>query len=199
LAPLSDSPGHVLEAGKRLSESLLWRLQKSFFAVTGATAWSRGIVPHYVTSNGWIAGAYARVVLGWLRDVTAAGLLDPGHPVYLLELGCGSGRFGYHFLARLLDLLGRSSLRGVTLRYVLTDFTESNLAPLRSHPALQPWIEEGILDFAGFDATGGEEIRLERSGTVLGAGTLVNPLVNPLVVIANYVFDGVPQDAFAIR
>lgn len=194
MPPLKPT-GHTLEATQRLSESLLWRLQKNFFAATGATAWSRGIVPHYVTSNGWIAGAYARVVLGWLRDVTAAGLLDPGHPVYLLELGCGSGRFGYHFLARLLDLLGRSSLRGVTLRYVLTDFTESNLAPLRSHPLLQPWIAEGILDFAGFDATRGEEIRLERSGTVLSPETLVNPLI----VIANYVFDGVPQDAFAVR
>jgi hypothetical protein len=194
LATLNE-PGHLLEAGKRLSESLLWRLQKSFFAATGATAWSRGIVPHYVTSNGWIAGAYARVVLGWLRDVTAAGLLDPRHPVYLMELGCGSGRFGYCFLARLLDLVGRSSLRGVTLRYVLSDFTESNLAPLRSHPSLQPWIAEGIVDFACFDAAADGEIRLERSGVILGPGTLANPLI----VIANYVFDGVPQDAFAVR
>ncbi len=188
-------PTYSLEAPTRLSESLLWRLQKNFFAAAGATAWSRGIVPHYVTSNSWVAGAYARVVLGWLRDVTAAGALDSRHPVYLLELGCGSGRFGHHFLARLLDLVGRSSLRGVTLRYVLSDFTESNLAPLRGHPLLQPWIAEGILDFAGFDATAGEAIRLERSGTILSPETLVNPLV----VIANYVFDGVPQDAFAVR
>ncbi len=66
-------PTYSLEAPTRLSESLLWRLQKNFFAAAGATAWSRGIVPHYVTSNSWVAGAYARVVLGWLRDVTAAG------------------------------------------------------------------------------------------------------------------------------
>ncbi len=173
----------------------------------GTRAWSGGTVPHYITSNGWIANAYARVVLGWLRDAAGKGRrrqgcfppLDPRHPITLLELGCGSGRFAFHFLDRLLDLLDRSSLRRLPVRYVLTDFTEGNLEPLRRHPALQPWIEAGALDFAGYDAAQrGEnpgEIRLERSGEVLSPDTLRNPLV----VIANYVFDGIPQDAFAVR
>jgi hypothetical protein len=183
----------TLERGKRLSESLLWRLQRSFFDNLGAQAWTKGIVPHYITGNGWIADAYAKVVLGWLRD--CAGTLDPRHPVTLLELGCGSGRFGYLFFQRLLDLLGRSSLRQVKVRYVMTDFTESTLEPLRRHELLQPWIEQGILDFARYDASADGEIRLDRSGEVLGPQTLRNPLA----VIANYVFDGIPQDAFAVR
>ena len=54
--------------GKRLSESLLWRFQKTFFDALGDRAWTDGIVPHYITGNGWIADAYAKVVLGWLRD-----------------------------------------------------------------------------------------------------------------------------------
>ena len=208
--PVSDSSeinSHILEWGKRLSESLLWRLQKNFFESLGAHAWTQGIVPHYVTSNGWIADAYAKVVLGWLRDCAGTASrapasfppLDLRHPVYVLELGCGSGRFGFHFFSRLLDLLNRSSLNHVPVRYVLTDFTEKNLEPLRSHPAFQPWIEAGLLDFARYDAgqDGQEaaEIRLERSGEVLSPQTLRNPLI----VIANYVFDSVPQDAFAVR
>lgn len=132
-------------------------------------------------------------MLGWLRD--CAGTLDPRHPVYILELGCGSGRFGYLFFDRLLDLLGRSPLRHVQVRYVMTDFTESNLEPLRRHPALQPWVSAGILDFARYDAGEDAKIRLERSGRVLSPRTLRNPLV----VLANYVFDGIPQDAFAAR
>ncbi len=183
----------ILERGKRLSESLLWRLQRKFFDNLGAEAWTKGIVPHYITGNGWIADSYAKVVLGWLRD--CAGTLDPDHPVTLLELGCGSGRFGYLFFQRLLDLLGRSSLSTVKVRYVMTDFTESTLDPLRRHELLQPWIEQGLLDFARYDASEDGEIRLSRSGEVLDSRTLRNPLV----VLANYVFDGIPQDAFAVR
>jgi hypothetical protein len=208
--PEIDAPepaGFILERGKRLSESLLWRLQKRFFESLGAEAWAQGIVPHYVTSNGWIADAYAKVVLGWLRDCAGTASREPAsfppldlrHPVYIVELGCGSGRFGFHFFSRLLDLLNRSHFSHVPVRYVLTDFTERNLEPLRSHPAFQPWIEAGLLDFARYDAgqDGQEtaEVRLERSGEVLSPQTLRNPLI----VIANYVFDGLPQDAFAVR
>lgn len=191
---MKDETGeHILEKGRRLSESLLWRLQQSFFDHLGVDAWTKGIVPHYITGNGWIADAYAKVVLGWLRD--CAGTLDPDHPVTLLELGCGSGRFGYLFLQRLLDLLGRSSLSHVRVRYVMTDFTESTLEPLRGNELLQPWIEQGLLDFARYDASADGEIRLSRSGETLSPGSLRNPLA----VIANYVFDSIPQDAFAVR
>ncbi len=191
--PATDT---VLEQGKRLSESLLWKLQQNFYDSQGARAWASGVVPHYITGNGWIADSYAKVVLGWLRDCTAAATepgsfppLDLRHPVTLLELGCGSGRFGFLVLGRLLDLLGRSALRHVRIRYVMSDFTDSILEPLRRHPALQPWIEQGILDFARFDATApGENI-----------GDIIGEVRNPLIVIANYVFDSLPQDAFAVR
>jgi hypothetical protein len=76
-------------------------------------------------------------------------------------------------------------MRRVQIRYVMTDFTDSILEPLRRHPALQPWIAEGILEFARFDATG----PIDQLGEIR----------NPLIVIANYVFDTIPQDAFAVR
>jgi tetratricopeptide (TPR) repeat protein len=193
-----EGSAHILEQGRRLSESLLWRLQKNFYDAQGARAWSAGLVPHYITSNPWIADAYAKVVFGWLRDCAAT--FDLGHPVTILELGCGSGRFGFQFLQRLLDLLGRSSLCHVRVRYVMTDFTDSTLEPLRGNATFQPWIEQGVLDFARYDASAGfagesGEIRLDACGETLSPGSLRNPLV----VIANYVFDGIPQDAFAAR
>jgi hypothetical protein len=89
---MSDDGKRILQRGKRLSESLLWWLQRNFFKQRGPQAWAKGVVPYYITSNAWIADSYAKVVLGWLRD--CAGTLDPDHPVTLLELGCGSGRFG---------------------------------------------------------------------------------------------------------
>lgn len=205
----APEPVFVVEQGRRLSESVLWRIQRKFFEQQGIQAWSSGTVPHYITGNPWIADSYARVVLGWLRDCAAGTVpasteepasapLDLGQPVHIVELGCGSGRFGYLFLKRLLDLLGRSPLREVPVRYVLTDFTEGNLDFLRKHPCLQDFVAAGRLDFARYDAgeeLDGGEIRLDHSGDVLSPETLRNPLV----VLANYVFDGIPQDCFAIR
>jgi tetratricopeptide (TPR) repeat protein len=197
--PSGEPPLRVVEAGQRLSSSLLWDLQRSFFEQQGESAWSCGLVPQYITSNPWIANAYAQVVLGWLRD----GGFDLRHPVYVLELGCGSGRFGYLFLNRLRDLLARSPLAQVRIRYVLTDFHAGTLEALRNHPALQDLLAEGALDFAVYDAFQGafqgggaeQEIRLLHSGEVLAPHTLHNPLA----VVANYVFDSIPQDAFTVR
>src|SRR4029077_927192 len=67
-----EDAGHLLERGRRLSESLLWSLQQRFYDSQGARAWASGVVPHYITGNGWIADSYAKVVIGWLRDCTAA-------------------------------------------------------------------------------------------------------------------------------
>jgi tetratricopeptide (TPR) repeat protein len=195
--------GRVVEQGKPLSASLLWQLQRKYFDPQGVRAWTDGVVPHYITSNGWIAQAYAKVVFGWLRDGLGTASPQPGsfppidlrHPVHVVELGSGSGRFGYLFLRRLLEMLGPSWLHGVQLRYVLTDFTESNLDHLRSHPELQPFVASGLLDFARYDTGVDLEIRLSQSGEVLSPRTLRNPLV----VLANYVFDGIPQDLFSVR
>src|SRR5438067_7126058 len=75
----------ILEQDQRLSQSLLWTLQRAFFDRQGIAAWSRGIVPHYITSNTYIARAYAGVVCGFLRDWRPA--LDPRQRVYIVELG----------------------------------------------------------------------------------------------------------------
>jgi tetratricopeptide (TPR) repeat protein len=184
----------VLEQGQRLSRSLLWEYQRRFFDHWGVAAWSNGVVPSYITSNPFIAAAYARVVLGWLRDCQAAGFLDLSQPVYLVELGAGSGRFAFHFLKRFLGSWGASSLRDVPMQYVLSDFAECNLTYWREHPSLRPFVKAGLLDFARFDPARDQELRLDISGAHLSPGTVKNPVA----VLANYVFDSLPQDAFAV-
>lgn len=193
LRTVTRPAAQVLESGQRLSRCLLWRLQRRFFAQQGPAAFSQGIVPHYITCNPFIAQAYARVVLGYLRDLQPS--LCPDQPVHLVELGGGSGRFGYLFLKSLLRLLAHSPLRDLPIRYVLTDFTKRNVDFYAGHPGLRPFVEAGQLDFALFDAEQPAALTLHRSGQVLGPATLLNPLV----VLANYVFDGIPQDAFHIQ
>ncbi len=197
-APVERSePVHVLERGVRLSRSFLWQVQRAFFEQGGPGVWSSSTVPHYVTSNPFLAGGYARIVLGFLRDCRAAGaaFFDGGRPLHILELGSGSGRFTYHFLRKLLPLLRASTLADVPVKVVMTDFAESNLASFRAHPRLAPYFAEGTLDVARFDVERDWELRLERSGEVLSP----DAPGNPVVVIANYVFDSIPQDAFLVR
>src|SRR5690242_11625574 len=106
-----DGPLFEVETRQRLSRSILWKLQRSYFHRAGIEAWRGAAVPHYVTNNPALAHAYAEVFLGFLRDARAE--LDPAEPVTIVELGAGSGRFAYLFLKAFTDLLRRSPLAGI--------------------------------------------------------------------------------------
>jgi hypothetical protein len=183
----------ILEEGRRLSASLLWKLQRRFFETRKLRAWSDGVVPHYVSSHPFLARAYGRLAVGFLRDWRDA--LDPREPVYCIELGAGAGRLGFHFLRQTLAALELPAFRGLRLKYVMTDFSHGQLDELAGQPAFRPWIADGILDFARFDAEAPADLRLLHSGAVLAPGALANPAL----VIANYVFDSIPQDVFLIH
>lgn len=193
-APRTDAT-IVIETGRRLSESLIWELQRSFYAREGLRAWRPKAVPFYITSNAFTARAYARTVIGFLRDLVAAGRIDRGAPLYLVELAAGSGQFACLFLRRLTELQAEMpALAGLDLRYVMTDFAESNLAAWEAHARLAPFRDRGLLDVGVFDLERDREIQLRRSGVTLTAGRVVNPMV----VLANYTFDSTRQDAFQV-
>jgi len=207
-SPASDSTaqasGFLLEEKKRLSESLLWELQRRFYDERGIGAWDNGPVPSYVTSNPYIASAYAQLVLSFLREAVTGhsdaegkgGIaLDTSKPIYIVELASGHGRFSFLFLKKFFALLDASSLRGLQVRYVMTDFTQSNLRAWASQPAFKPFVDAGRLDFGLFDMEKDSSIKLVRSGQVLGPGQLENPLI----VFANYIFDTVTQDLFRVE
>ncbi|MFC4304423.1 tetratricopeptide repeat protein [Cohnella boryungensis] len=187
----------TLEVNVRLSQSRLWDYQNQYFSRKGVEAWRNGEVPHYVTSHPVMANCYAELVFAFLQDrqrMTAASSL-PNEPLYICELGAGSGRFAYHFLTRLSALCQECDLPLQSFRYVLTDFTTSNLEFWRRHPSFERYWSEGLLDMALFDAQQTEEITLLLSGTTLRA----NSLGSPLVVIANYVLDSLPQDLYYVH
>jgi hypothetical protein len=127
--------------------------------------------------------------MGFLRDLST---LHDGQPVHIVELGSGSGRFAYLFLKKFLNLYRNSVLKKIPVKYVMTDFTESNLEYWRTHPWFLPFIKEGSLDLARFDLESDVQIELLHSGETLSSSTLRNPLI----VISNYVFDSTPQDSF---
>jgi Tetratricopeptide repeat len=198
--PSPESATFVLEEKRRLSDSVIWRLQRDFYGQKGEEAWLTGRTPYYVTSNTFIANAYARVVAGFLRDCAGAssnlGPLDRKAPVYILEVASGSGKFGLLFLKKLLALKQRIPLlAGLNFRFVMTDLVPANLKAWQSRDRFRPFLEAGVLDFATFDLERDEKITLAHSGETLSVGTLRNPLA----VIANYAFDTTAQDAFWIK
>lgn len=189
---------YFIEEQQVFSRSLLWSIQEQYFAERGVEAWRQGEVPHYVTSHPRMANSYAEIVFAFLRDQDrlAAGDDKLSHqPLYLCELGAGSGRFAFHFLSRLAGLCQQGRVPLTSFCYVLTGLAESNLAFWRQHARFQRFFEEGLLDLALFDINQSQDIHLERCGETIGVGTLQRPLV----VIANYLFDSIRQELFYIE
>lgn len=188
-------PGRVLlEPHGPLPRSVLWDLQRRAYETVGVAGWQAGVVPQYATTNPRFAASYAEVLEGFLRDCRHRADHDPTEPIHVVELGAGPGRFGYHLLTALLDRRHHSRLRDVPIRYVLTDLAEANVDFWLAHPHFAPLLDAGLLDVARFDAVADDALELRVSGTVLGAGSLANPAA----VVANYLFDSIPQDAFRV-
>ena len=192
-APPAAEIGFLLEQEQRFSASVLWQIHRHYYNDSGPAAWDIGAVPHYATCNTYIAQSYAHVVMAYLRDALAASLLDPGQPVYIVELAAGVGRFAFQFLRKFHALKDASSLSRLDVRYVMTDFTMTNVRAWSQQPLFQPLLASGRLDLGTFDVDRDEEIKLV-SGQVLSTQTVKNPMV----VLGNYAFDSFRQDLFRI-
>lgn len=178
---------YVLESAVPLSQSMVWRIQRTFYGDQGVEAWTRSNVPQGITTSPNIARAYAHVVSAFLHDVASS--LDPDQPVYIVELGAGSGRFAFRFLKYLNQ---HQPLPHFV--YVMTDASASVVSFWRDNPRLHAFSDAGVLDFAHFDLLDLQPLTLLNSGATLRPGEVVNPLV----LIGNYIFDTIPQDAYTV-
>lgn len=183
----------LIEQHKRFSQSALWRMQREYFDKEGINAWVNQ-VPFYITSNPFIANCYAQTVLAFIQDWLQQHPNAKNHPFYIMELGTGSGRFSYYFVKTLDQLLKQMGLGDVQIRYVMSDFTKHNIQYWEAHPALKPYIERGLIDYALYDMEVERPITLIRSKVQLNKDVLVNPLT----VFANYIFDTISHDSFTV-
>lgn len=197
LRTLQPPPRCELEPFTPFARCHLWKLMMSFYDRQGVESWAQGIVPHFITSNTFIAKRYSEVLRAFFRDALkpdAKAPLDVNEPFYIVELGAGSGKFSFYFLKVLAQLEHVLDFPLSNVRYVMTDFTQQNFNFWKTHPALAPFVKRGIVDFAIFDATTDTELRLFTSGQVIRPGELTNPLC----VIANYLFDTLYHDLFQV-
>jgi hypothetical protein len=170
----------IIEHDKKLSESILWQLQRKAYCDFGPKSWIEKGVPFQVTNSAYIAKGYA--------EIAKSAIERSSGPFYFLELGAGSGKFAYLFLKELLlQLKDRTSFC-----YILSDIAEKNIAYWKSHPLLQPFIEKGVLDIAEYDPLKSKELFLQKKGITLEKTPF-------LFVIANYFFDSIEQDLFRVE
>jgi hypothetical protein len=195
----SNQAATALENDVSLADSLIWRWQREFYAQRAMKAWTEDMVPNFLTNNPFIAGVYARVAFSFICDCIESksqesqAALTRG-PLRILELGAGPGKFAYLFLRHLTALLRSQNLPVETVRYCMTDCSEDLIQGWRKNRYLAEFVECGILQFSVFQV--GEKIDLDffRKDSLAS-----KPADGPLVLIANYVFDSLPQDAFVIK
>jgi len=188
-----ESQRTLIDPMRPFSESKLWDLQQAYYQEEGIKAFSSQQVPHYITNSPQTAKHYAEMVFGFLRDLGRQG--QDHETVYLVELGAGPGKLCHHFLHYFNRFLSQTPEAIPPFTYVLTDLPGTNLEFWRSHPRLKEFVKKGILDFAEFNAVEDDKIHLLESGKTLEAGCCQQPLI----VIANYFFDVLPQELVYIE
>ncbi|QNE16604.1 hypothetical protein F1D05_00160 [Kribbella qitaiheensis] len=177
-----EQPGTAL----RLSESPLWDRQRRFYDRGAPDIWGSGAVPHGITGNPRIASTYARIAQEFLRASMTADTAEVPH---IVEFGGGTGRFAYLFVRQL-----RALAPGLRFTYVVTDFAADRVQAWAAHPSYRPFIDEGLIDFAVLDADNPGPLELLVSGRTITPGSLRAPVIG----IANYVFDTLRHDCFAL-
>lgn len=76
-----------LEDYTPFSKCHLWKLMMSFYDREGVESWAQGIVPHFITSNTFIAKRYSNVLRAYFRDVMRAASEHPVSSIVpLLEM-----------------------------------------------------------------------------------------------------------------
>ena len=179
----------VLESGVALSRSLIWGMQRQFYAERGLSAWTADQVPSYITNNPFIAEIYAEIIAAFIEDcLSHDGNGTPTEkPLHVVELGAGTGKFSWLLLRRLTALLEERNTRPGLLRYCMTESAESQVIAWRDNSYLAEFVDRGLLGFGTFQAGGA------------GGFSLSSATKGPVAVVANYVFDSLPQDAFAVE
>lgn len=171
----------------RLSESVLWSRLRGFYEHRGPRAWDVDGVPNHVTINPGMAMRYAHVALRYAQDCARLGLATPQRPSPVVELGAGSGGFGYRLALALAGLRRDLDLQSVRLAQVMSDLAQANVEAWRRQAGLGPLLAAGEVEAARFDVLAGTEV-----------GPVGRASVNPPVFLANYLLDSLPMDLFKV-
>lgn len=172
-----------------LSQSTLWEKMQEYYEQSGPKAWQDNLVPYQITSNKLLAHLYVTLINAAIYDYNLNINNKQQHIFYILELGAGHGKFSFYIL-KFLDFFNTST--NYKFLYIASDISQQNIDYWQKHPALQKYIKNNQLDFAKYDPSKDNNIYLLNSKVTIEQ----NSLDTPMFVIANYIFDTLPHDAF---
>ncbi|CAM9188302.1 unnamed protein product, partial [Hapterophycus canaliculatus] len=156
-----------LEKGVPLRDSVMWKLQREYYMAHHVKCWEKMVVPCFVTSNSFIARAYARVLVGFMRDwFLFSGRADQSEPMIILEIGAGHGKFSCLVLQHLLEM--REFLPTLTARRETSHTSESSTTTTITTTTTTTTAAAGsagaVVDAASAPATGADEHSSEAGG-----------------------------------
>lgn len=179
----------------RFYDADLWRRQSKSLHEQGVGAWRVAQpIPDMATTTPRVAYEFACVALAFLEDWAIAHP-DSDDPIYIVDLGAGPGRFAFNFLKAMVPLVEHALIQLPPFKYIHTDLVEETVAFCQNHPKMQPFIVQGLLDFAIFDAETTDRLELRHSGETIEPGSLNTPVL----VIANYFFSALRCDLFSVE
>jgi hypothetical protein len=173
----------LLESDKCLSELIIWDFVHQSYEEDGPSAFK--IIPYWVTNNAGFVSAIADLVLAFLLDCDNA--IDVNQPLQIVELGAGTGCFGYRLLAALMQKIRWfDKLRDIKLNYLMTDYASTNVDAWKSNIVLQKLIDEGLMS-----------VRNLNIETDIDKSLVTTP--NPLIVLATSVIRWLKRDKFCVQ
>ncbi|MFI4937488.1 MAG: tetratricopeptide repeat protein [Candidatus Berkiellales bacterium] len=191
---MTDMAPKRIETPVRLSQSKLWMIQQNYFTTKGIEAW-KDEVPFYISSNAFIGHRYALLVLNFIKDWRRQHPNSQQDCFYMLEIGSGMGLFSFYFLKFLKTLLSAHHLADQKFCYIITDLIENNVKFCLENPSFAPFVAAGEIDFACFNVDRDKDFHLLKKDQAFTTITQNQPLI----VIANYTFDCIKQDAFFVK
>jgi len=166
-----------------------------YYAQLGTEVWEEEVVPQQITNNTYLANIYAKLIVAQIQDyILAHGNPTDDSPFYVLEIGAGHGRLSFYLLQNLRQAFKVFAWPQKWLKFIMTDISLKSLETWQTHHALKPFMDEGWLDIAVFNASEDTELNLALSGKHLKT----HSIDKPLFVICNYIFDTLAHDAFQV-
>jgi RimJ/RimL family protein N-acetyltransferase len=147
---------------------ILYFVDKSFFSEL-----SNCLVPRTIVKRPCMAQAYARIVLGFWRDLKASGTAS-AEPLYVIETAARGGRDAHRFLLYFCSAFDAIRDPDHRICYVLATGSANSLP---QWPELTQFVAQGRLDFAVFDPETDTQLNLQHRQIRLTLDALALPPV----------------------
>jgi len=194
---------YLLQDQTCLPDSIMWNIAANYYNEENLDAFTSNSVPMFVTSNANYAEIFSQILWGRLNDAWRESDSKDDFKMSIVEVGGGHGRFTYLVLRQLMKYKPIWMVAGMPeypFEYIFTDIAVGNVETLKKNIHLTEFVESGVLDFGIMDCNVKED-QEELNITNLSNDRVLELHENseqPLVVIANYLFDSLKTDYLQI-